>query len=79
LGSKSLTRRFPIVDQTKVGVDAALNYDFYVHNNITWSGMIGYKALYVDYSKGSGSSGRSAIHPRAATSYSIRSEDQAQR
>jgi hypothetical protein len=32
----------------------AINYDFYVHNNITWSGMIGYKALYVDYSKGSG-------------------------
>jgi hypothetical protein len=33
---------------------AALNYDFYVHNGITWSGMAGYKALYVDYSKGSG-------------------------
>ncbi len=33
---------------------AAVNYDFYVHNNITWSGMLGYKALFVDYSKGSG-------------------------
>jgi len=33
---------------------AAINYDFYVHNNVTWSGMIGYKALYVDYSKGEG-------------------------
>ena len=33
---------------------AALNYDFYVHNGITWSGMAGYRALYVDYSKGSG-------------------------
>ena len=33
---------------------AALNYDFYVHNGITWSGMAGYKALFVDYSKGSG-------------------------
>jgi hypothetical protein len=33
---------------------AALNYDFYVHNNVTWSGMVGYKALSVDYSKGSG-------------------------
>jgi hypothetical protein len=33
---------------------AALNYDFYVKRNITWSGMLGYKALYVDYSKGSG-------------------------
>ena len=33
---------------------AALNYDFYVHNGITWSGMAGYKALYVDYTKGSG-------------------------
>ena len=31
---------------------AALNYDFYVHNGITWSGMAGYRALYVDYSKG---------------------------
>ena len=33
---------------------AALNYDFYVRNNVTWSGMIGYKALYVDYSRGAG-------------------------
>ena len=33
---------------------AALNYDFYAHNGITWSGMAGYRALYVDYSKGSG-------------------------
>jgi hypothetical protein len=33
---------------------AALNYDFYVRNNVTWSGMVGYKALFVDYSKGSG-------------------------
>ena len=33
---------------------AALNYDFYVHNGITWSGMAGYRALYVDYSQGSG-------------------------
>ena len=33
---------------------AAVNYDFYVHNNITWSGMIGYKALNANYSKGSG-------------------------
>jgi hypothetical protein len=33
---------------------AALNYDFCVRNNITWSGMLGYKALFVDYSKGSG-------------------------
>jgi len=33
---------------------ATLNYDFYVHNNVTWSGMVGYKALAVDYSKGSG-------------------------
>ena len=33
---------------------AALNYDFYVHNGITWSGMAGYRALYVDYTKGSG-------------------------
>ena len=33
---------------------AALNYDLYVHNGITWSGMAGYRALYVDYSKGSG-------------------------
>lgn len=33
---------------------ATLNYDFYVRNNVTWSGMIGYKALYVDYSRGEG-------------------------
>ena len=33
---------------------AALNYDLYVHNGITWSGMAGYRALYVDYSQGSG-------------------------
>lgn len=33
---------------------AALNYDLYVHNNVTWSGVLGYKALYVDYSQGSG-------------------------
>ena len=33
---------------------AALNYDFYVRNNVTWSGMIGYKALNVDYSRGAG-------------------------
>jgi hypothetical protein len=33
---------------------ATLNYDFYVSNHVTWSGMIGYKALYVDYSRGSG-------------------------
>ena len=33
---------------------AALNYDFYVHNGVTWSGMAGYRALYVDYSQGSG-------------------------
>ena len=33
---------------------AAINYDFYVRNNVTWSGMVGYRALYVDYSRGSG-------------------------
>jgi hypothetical protein len=33
---------------------AAINYDFCVRNNVTWSGMLGYKALFVDYSKGSG-------------------------
>jgi len=33
---------------------AALNYDFCVRTNVTWSGMLGYKALFVDYSKGSG-------------------------
>jgi hypothetical protein len=32
----------------------AANYDFYVHDNVTWSAMVGYKALHVDYSKGSG-------------------------
>jgi hypothetical protein len=33
---------------------AALDYQFMKTNNVTWSGMIGYKALYVDYSQGSG-------------------------
>ena len=33
---------------------AVLNYDFSVHKNVTWSGMVGYKALHVDYSRGSG-------------------------
>lgn len=33
---------------------AAVNYDFYIHNNVTWSAMLGYKALHVDYVKGSG-------------------------
>jgi hypothetical protein len=33
---------------------AALDYDFMKWKNVIWSGMIGYKALYVDYSKGSG-------------------------
>lgn len=33
---------------------ATINYEFYVRNNVTWSGMIGYKALHVDYSRGSG-------------------------
>jgi hypothetical protein len=33
---------------------AAFNYTLLVRNNITWSGMLGYRALYVDYSQGSG-------------------------
>jgi hypothetical protein len=33
---------------------AAFNATLLVRNNVTWSGMIGYKALYVDYSQGSG-------------------------
>jgi hypothetical protein len=33
---------------------AALDYDFMKTNNVIWSGMVGYKALYVDYSQGSG-------------------------
>jgi hypothetical protein len=33
---------------------AAFNTTLFVRNNVTWSGMIGYKALYVDYSQGSG-------------------------
>ena len=33
---------------------AAINYDFYVSKSVTWSGMVGYKALHVDYSQGSG-------------------------
>ncbi len=32
----------------------ALDYEFYRTKNVSWSGMIGYKALNVDYSKGSG-------------------------
>jgi hypothetical protein len=33
---------------------AALDYDFMKWKNVIWSGMVGYKALYVDYSTGSG-------------------------
>lgn len=35
---------------------AAVNYDFYKSKNVVWSGMLGYRALYVDYTKGSGNS-----------------------
>jgi hypothetical protein len=35
---------------------AAYGYDFAVHNGVTYSGVIGYRALYVDYAKGSGRS-----------------------
>ena len=33
---------------------AAYAYDFKTHNGVTYSGVIGYKALYVDYEQGSG-------------------------
>jgi hypothetical protein len=33
---------------------AALDYDFMKTNSAIWSGMVGYKALFVDYSTGSG-------------------------
>jgi len=33
---------------------AALDYEFCRSKNVTWSGMLGYKALSVDYSQGSG-------------------------
>jgi hypothetical protein len=33
---------------------AAFNYTLFVRNNVTWSGMLGYRALSVDYSQGSG-------------------------
>jgi hypothetical protein len=33
---------------------AAFNYKLFVRNDITWNAMIGYKALSVDYSQGSG-------------------------
>ena len=32
----------------------ALDYEFKRTKGVVWSGMIGYKALYVDYSRGSG-------------------------
>lgn len=35
---------------------AAYGYDFAVHKGVTYAGVIGYRALYVDYAKGSGSS-----------------------
>ena len=35
---------------------AALNYEFKRTKAVSWSGMIGYKALNVDYTKGSGTS-----------------------
>ena len=33
---------------------AAIDYEFAKTQNVTWSGMLGYKALYVDYTRGSG-------------------------
>jgi hypothetical protein len=33
---------------------AAYSYDFTTKNNVTYSGVIGYKALYVDYEQGEG-------------------------
>jgi hypothetical protein len=33
----------------------ALDFELHRTQNITWSGMLGYKALFVDYSQGSGS------------------------
>ena len=33
---------------------AAIDYDLFKFNGATWSGMVGYKALHVDYSQGSG-------------------------
>jgi hypothetical protein len=33
---------------------AALDYDFMKSKDVTWSGMVGFKALNVDYSQGSG-------------------------
>jgi hypothetical protein len=32
----------------------ALDFDFLRSKDVTWSGMVGYKALYVDYAQGSG-------------------------
>jgi hypothetical protein len=32
----------------------ALDFDFMRSKDVTWSGMVGYKALYVDYAQGSG-------------------------
>jgi len=32
----------------------ALDFDFLRTKSVTWSGMVGYKALYVDYAQGSG-------------------------
>jgi hypothetical protein len=34
----------------------ALDYEFCRSKNVTWSGMLGYKALSVDYTQGSGTS-----------------------
>jgi hypothetical protein len=33
---------------------AAYAYDFKARNGVTYSGVIGYKALYVDYEQGAG-------------------------
>ncbi len=33
---------------------AALDFDFLRSKSVIWSGMVGFKALYVDYAKGSG-------------------------
>ena len=47
---------FDVGSQFSWNVLAAYSFDFAVRNGVTYSGVLGYRALSVDYEKGSGAS-----------------------
>ena len=45
---------FDVGSQISWNLTGAYSWDFAVRGGVTYSGMLGYRALSVDYSKGSG-------------------------